>query len=96
MPQGLRFLRTALLEILAKRRMVLSPRMMHIIEDPAEDWRRLDERIEGLSTDITSLVARGPACGRLVTVPGVQSSRAPAAAGPPGMAAAAMGHGRIG
>jgi hypothetical protein len=40
--------------ILAKRSDVLSPRMMRIIEDLAGDWRRLDERIEGLSADITS------------------------------------------
>jgi hypothetical protein len=31
---------------------VLSPRMLRIIEGLAEDWRRLDERIEGLSSVI--------------------------------------------
>jgi transposase len=69
--QGLRFLRTELPGILAKRSDVLSPRMMRIIEDLAGDWRRLDERIEGLSADITSLVERDPACERLMTVPGI-------------------------
>src|SRR5512137_25346 len=59
--QGLRFLRTELPGILAKRSDVLSPRMMHVIEDLAGDWRRLDDRIEGLSADITSLVERDPA-----------------------------------
>src|SRR5262249_40888438 len=54
--QGSRFLRNELAGILATRCDVLSPRMMHIIEDLAGDWRRLDERIEGLSADITSLV----------------------------------------
>src|SRR5262249_55476084 len=44
--QGLRFLRTELPGILAKRTDVLSPRMMCVIEDLASDWRRLDERIE--------------------------------------------------
>src|SRR5258708_26183893 len=39
--------------------------------DLAGDWRRLDERIEGLSTDITSLVEQDPACARLMTVPGI-------------------------
>ena len=43
--QGLRFLRTELPGILAKRSDVLSPRMMRIIENLAVDWRRLDERI---------------------------------------------------
>jgi transposase len=69
--QGLRFLRTELPGILAKRSDVVSPRMMRIIEDLAGDWRRLDERIEGLSTDITSLVEKDPACERLMTVPGI-------------------------
>ena len=69
--QGLRFLRTELPGTLAKRSDVLSPRMMRIIEDLAGDWRRLDERIESLSTDITSLVEKDPACERLMTVPGI-------------------------
>ena len=69
--QGLRFLRTELPGILAKRSDVLSPRMMRIIEDLAGDWRRLDERIEGLSTDITRVVEQDPACERLMTVPGI-------------------------
>ena len=58
--QGLRFLRTELPSILAKRSDVLSLRMMRIIEDLAGDWRRLDERIEGLSADITSLAEKEP------------------------------------
>src|SRR5262249_38326395 len=33
--------------------------------------RRLDERMEGLSADITSLVDKNPACERLMTVPGI-------------------------
>jgi hypothetical protein len=69
--QGLRFLRTELPGILAKRSDVLSPRMMGLIEDLAGDWRRLDERIESLSTDITRLVEQDPACERLMTVPGI-------------------------
>ena len=44
--QGLRFLRQALPDILAKRTDVLSPRMVRIITDLASDWRQLDERIE--------------------------------------------------
>ena len=69
--QGRHFLRTELPGILAKRSDVLSPRMMRIIEDLAGDWRRLDERIEGLSTDITRLVEQDPARERLMTVPGI-------------------------
>jgi transposase len=61
--QGLRFLRTELPVALAKRADALSPRMMRIIEDLAGDWRRLDERIEGLSADITSLVEKDRRAG---------------------------------
>ena len=69
--QGLRFLRTELPGILAKRCDVLSPRVMRVIDELAGDWRRLDERIEGLSADITSLVEKDPACARLMTVSGI-------------------------
>src|SRR6516165_2205261 len=37
----------------------------------AGDWRRLDERIESLSAEITRLVEQDPACQRLMTVPGI-------------------------
>ncbi|MGC2223061.1 MAG: IS110 family transposase [Methylocella sp.] len=69
--QGLRFLRTELPGILATRSDVLSSRMMHVIEDLAGDWHRLDERIENLSTDIKGLADQDPACERLMTVPGI-------------------------
>ena len=69
--QGLRFLRTELPGILATRSDVLSSRMMHVIEDLAGDWRQLDERFEGLSTDIKGLADQDPACERLMTVPGI-------------------------
>ena len=69
--QGLRFLRTELPIILAQRTDVLSPRMMRIIEDLAVDWRRLDERIEGLSAEITAMARQDAACARLMTVPGI-------------------------
>jgi transposase len=45
--------------------------MVHVIEALAGDWRRLDERIEGLSADIETLVQHDPACQRLMTVPGI-------------------------
>jgi len=69
--QGLRFLHTELPGILPTRSDVLSSRMMHVIEDLAGDWRQLDERIEGLSTDIKGLADQDPACERLMTVPGI-------------------------
>ena len=53
--QGQRFLRTELPRILAAPSDVLSPRMVRVIEDLAGDWRRLDERIEGMSAEIEVL-----------------------------------------
>src|SRR5512136_1615583 len=47
--QGQRFLRGELPRILATPPEVLSPRMVHLIEGLASDWRRLDERIVDLS-----------------------------------------------
>src|SRR5467141_431820 len=69
--QGLRSLRSELPGILATRTDVLSPRMLRIIEDLAGDWRRLDERIEGLSSEIETLARQDKACERLMTVPGI-------------------------
>jgi transposase len=69
--KGLGFLRKELPAILATRVDVVSPRMMRIIEDLAGDWHRLDERIEGLSTEIETLAHQDPACERLMTVPGI-------------------------
>src|SRR5215831_3718782 len=69
--QGLRFLRAELPSILAKRSDVLSQRMMRIIEDLAGDWRRLDQRIEGLSAEIEALARQDKGCERLMTVPGI-------------------------
>ena len=69
--QGLRFLRAELPSILATRSDVLSPRMILVIEDLASDWRRLDERIEALSTNIETLAHQDSACERLMTVPGI-------------------------
>ena len=69
--QGLHFLRAELPGILAKCTDVLSPRMLHLIEDLATDWRRLDERIEGLSDEIGAIAGHDKGCERLMTVPGI-------------------------
>ena len=50
--QGLRFLRAELPRILATPPDVLSARMVRVTRDLAEDWRRLDERIDQLSSEI--------------------------------------------
>jgi len=69
--QGLRFLRIELRGILATRCDVLSPRILRLIEDLAGDWRRLDERIEGLSGEIDALARQDAGCKRLMSVPGI-------------------------
>src|SRR5512144_920890 len=50
--QGIRFLRTELPIILATRTDALSPRILRVIEELVGDWRRLDQRIDGLSGEI--------------------------------------------
>jgi len=69
--QGLRFLRVELPRILAAPPDVLSTRMISVIEDLAQDWRRLDERIDHLSGEITALARQDVGCERLMSVPGV-------------------------
>jgi len=44
---------------------------LRIIEGLAEDWRRLDQRIEGLSSEIETIARQDKACERLMTVPGI-------------------------
>ena len=69
--QGQRFLRAGLPGILAAPSDVLSPRMVRVIEDLTGDWRRLDERIEGLSGEIEAIARQDIGCERLMSVPGV-------------------------
>ena len=69
--QGLRFLRAELPRLLATPPDVLSPRMVRIIEDLAGDWRRLDDRVEGLSSEIQAIARQDSGCERLMSVPGI-------------------------
>ena len=69
--QGLRFLRQALPDILAKRTDVLSPRMVRVVADLASDWRQLDERIEPVTDEIETLAKSDDCCRRVMTVPGI-------------------------
>src|SRR5271167_1747629 len=69
--QGRRFLRIELPRILATPPDVLSPRMVRVIEGLAEDWRRLDERIEHLTGEIVALAQQDTGCERLMSVPGI-------------------------
>jgi transposase len=69
--KGLAGLREALPSLLAQRTDVLSPRMIHLIEYLAGDWRQLDDRIETLTRDITVLARQDAGCRRLMGIPGV-------------------------
>jgi transposase len=64
-------LRAELPRILATPPEVLSPRTVGVIEALAEDWRRLDERIEHLSSEVTALARHDVGCERLMSVPGI-------------------------
>ena len=69
--QGLRFLRQSLPDFLAKRTDVLSLRMVRIVADLADDWRRLDQRIEAVTDEIETVVKSDDNCRRVMTVPGI-------------------------
>src|SRR5262245_62490734 len=45
--------------------------MVRVIRDLAEDWRRLDERIDQLSSEIAVLARQDAGCERLMSVPGI-------------------------
>src|SRR5215470_17874476 len=49
----------------------LSPRIVNLISELVQDWRRLDERIAAVSAEIESLAEQDQACQRVMTVPGV-------------------------
>jgi transposase len=68
--KGIWPLRAALPQILTMTDK-LSPRMLQIIEALATDWRRLDERIEAVSSEIEALAEEDNGCERLMTVPGI-------------------------
>src|SRR5258705_11267127 len=46
--------------------------MVRIVEDLAGDWRRLDERVEGLSNEIEAIARQDAGCERLMSVPGIR------------------------
>jgi transposase len=45
--------------------------MLRLIEELAMDWRRLDERIDGLSAEIEAVASADAGCERLMSVPGI-------------------------
>ena len=45
--------------------------MLRILEDLSADWRRLNARIEDLSSEIEALARQDKGCERLMSVPGI-------------------------
>ena len=63
-------------KVLSRSRGSLGRRRRCWIDQPpalAGDWRRLDQRIDGLSGEIEALARQDQACSRLMTVPGIGS-----------------------
>jgi len=69
--QGAACLRHTLPSILAQRTDVLSPRLVHLIEDLGGDWQRLDARIDAVTAQIDDLARQDENCRRLMGIPGV-------------------------
>ena len=63
--QGAARLRQALPTILAQRDDVLTPRMVHLLEDLSGDWHQLDSRIEAVTSQIEELARQDASCQRL-------------------------------
>src|SRR5262245_4635725 len=49
----------------------LSPRLVCLIADLAEDWRRLNDRIAAVSAESEALAKQDGHCQRLMAVPGI-------------------------
>src|SRR5258708_24038237 len=65
--QGVMPLRKALPDILSSNAGTLSPRMVNLIAELVQDWRRLDERIAAVSTEIESLTEQDEGCRRVTS-----------------------------
>ncbi len=68
---GAHALRKSLFAILQNRADELSPAMSDIIVGLYEDWLWLDERVDGLTTQIETISQREANCNRLMSVPGI-------------------------
>jgi transposase len=64
-------LRKVLPDVLSSPPEALSPRILRLIAELDEDWRRLDQRLKALSAEIELLSDNDAACQRLMTVPGI-------------------------
>lgn len=68
--QGAPALRLALPRILSAPTDNLSPQVIQLIQDLAEDWRYLDRRVASMTKEIEELADQDPHCRRLMSAPG--------------------------
>ena len=64
-------LRKILPSVLAQRTDVLSLRVIRLIEELADDWRRLDDRVDAVTSEVQALARQDEGCRRLMSVPGI-------------------------
>jgi transposase len=69
--QGAAALRRALPDILRAPGEVLSPKMIHLIEDLMDDWRRLDKRVDAHTKEIIAMVKANDQCQQMMSAPGI-------------------------
>lgn len=55
-------LRKILPSVLAQRTDVLSPRMLRLIEELADEWRRLDDRVDAVTSEVQALARQDEGC----------------------------------
>jgi transposase len=69
--QGPGALRQALPSILAQRTDTLSSRIIRLIEGLIDDWRRFDQRIADVTSEVEQLANQSENCKGLMSVPGI-------------------------
>ena len=69
--QGPAWLRRVLPDILAQHSDVLSPRMVRLTEGLTDEWRRLDARIDAVTSEIKATASQDADCRRLMGSPGI-------------------------
>ena len=65
--------------------------MARILKDLAQDWRRLDDRIEAVTDEIDALSKNTELCRHLMTIPGIGPIISSAVVAAIGNGAAALG-----
>ncbi|MER8803546.1 transposase [Mesorhizobium sp. M0998] len=70
-PQGPARLCQMLPPMLAERTDVLSPRLVRLVEELAQDWRWLDDRVDAVTGEIQALAHQDESCQRLMSIPGI-------------------------